>query len=288
MSRARIGIIGGTGLYDMPGFDDVREERVTTPYGEPSDAFRVGHLASAEVVFLARHGRGHRLNPTEIPYRANVYGMKALGVGWIVSVSAVGSLRDDVAPGHVVVVDQFIDRTWQRPSTFFHDGIVAHASFADPVCPTLRALLVEAAREAGGTVHDGGTYVCMEGPAFSTRAESLLHRSWGATVIGMTNLPEAKLAREAGISYATLAMVTDFDCWHPSEIAVSVEQILSVLRANANLAQSTIRAVVPRIRDFAGPPPQADAMRTSVLTPREAIPPHRLEVLDLLLAPTEP
>jgi len=288
MSRARIGIIGGTGLYDMPGFEGVREERVATPYGEPSDAFRVGRLGGAEVVFLARHGRGHRYSPTEIPYRANVYGMKRLGVGWLASVSAVGSLREDVAPGHVVVVDQFIDRTRQRASTFFNDGIVAHASFADPVCPALRRMLVEAAREAGGTVHDGGTYVCMEGPAFSTRAESLLHRSWGATVIGMTNIPEAKLAREAGISYATLAMVTDFDCWHPSETTVSVEQIVAVLHANANLAQTTVRAVVPRILAFDGPPPQSDAMRTAILTPLDAIPPHRREALDVLLAPTEP
>jgi 5'-methylthioadenosine phosphorylase len=240
------------------------------------------------VVFLARHGRGHRFNPTEVPYRANVYGMKALGVGWIVSVSAVGSLRDEVTPGHVVVVDQFIDRTHQRVSTFFDDGVVAHASFAEPVCPALRRMLVDAVREAGGAVHDGGTYVCMEGPAFSTRAESLLHRSWGATVIGMTNVPESKLAREAGISYATLAMVTDYDCWHPSESSVSVAQILAVLKANANLAQATIRAVVPRILAFEGPPPQADAMHGAILTPREAIPPHRRETVDLLLAPTEP
>ncbi|MBN1336141.1 MAG: S-methyl-5'-thioadenosine phosphorylase [Deltaproteobacteria bacterium] len=288
MSRARIGIIGGTGLYDMPGVEDVREERVSTPYGEPSDAFRIGRLGGVEVVFLARHGRGHRFSPTEIPYRANVFGFKRLGVGWIVSVSAVGSLREDVARGHIVAVDQFIDRTWQRASTFFDEGMVGHASFADPVCPILRTLLVEAAREAGGVVHDGGTYVCMEGPAFSTRAESLLHRSWGATVIGMTNLPEAKLAREAGISYATLAMVTDYDCWHPAESAVSVEQILAVLQANADLAQATVRAVVPRILAFDGPPPQSDAMRTAVLTPREAIPPHRREALDVLLAPTEP
>lgn len=258
----RIGVIGGSGLYEADGLEGVREERLETPFGAPSDAYTLGRVVGhdAELVFLPRHGRGHRLLPGEVPYAANVWGMKKLGVDWIISVSAVGSLRADVVPGHVVVIDQFIDRTKARRSTFFGDGAVGHVAFGDPVCGHLRGFLLDAAREAGAVVHDGGTYVCMEGPAFSTRAESELYRSWGAAVVGMTNLPEAKLAREAGISYATLAMATDYDCWHPGHDDVTVESVMAVVRANVALGRRILRAAVPRIAAFAGPPPFAGAL----------------------------
>ncbi len=278
----RIGVIGGSGLYEMEGLSDIREERLDTPFGAPSDAYILGRLPEqpdVELVFLPRHGRGHRFTPTEVNYRANVFGMKTLGVDWIISVSAVGSLREDIAPGHVVVVDQFIDRTRSRPQTFFGEGIVAHVAFGDPVCPVLRGMLVEAARRAGARFHDGGTYVCMEGPAFSTRAESNLYRSWGASVIGMTNLPEAKLAREAGISYATLAMATDYDCWHDGHDDVTVDQVIAVLRANVALAQRIIREAVPLVAAHEGPAPQAGALANAVLTSPDAIPADRRALL---------
>ncbi len=279
----RIGIIGGSGLYEMDGLTDVREERVKTPFGEPSDAFIVGRLGDAELVFLPRHGRGHRLNPTEVPYRANIYGMKALDVGWIVSVSAVGSLREEIVPGHVVIVDQFIDRTRSRKSTFFEEGIVAHVAFGDPVCTTLHDYLVAAANEAGATVHESGTYVVMEGPAFSTRAESEMYRSWGAHVIGMTNLPEAKLAREAEISYATLALATDYDCWHPHHDDVTVNSVVAVINANVALARRVVKAVVPRIVAHEGPAPMSGALQHAIMTAPHAIPAARREALDLLV-----
>lgn len=285
MARWRIGVIGGTGLYGMSGVEDVVEEHVSTPFGAPSDALVVGRVGDAEVVFLSRHGRGHRYTPTEVPYRANVYAMKKLGVGWIVSISAVGSLREDIHPGHVVLVDQFIDRTRQRQGTFFTGGIVGHAPFGDPVCGTLRGYLGEAARRAGAVVHDGGTYVCMEGPAFSTRAESHLYRSWNGSVVGMTNLPEAKLAREAGISYATLAMATDFDCWYEGHDSVTAEQVVRVVQENAALARAIVMNVIPLVQAHDGPPPQAGAMSTAVLTAPEAIPADRREILEVLLGP---
>ncbi len=249
MSIVRIGIIGGSGLYEADGLVDVRTESVATPYGTPSDSVTIGRVAGqpAELVFLPRHGRGHRLLPSEVNYRANIWALKKLGVSWVVSVSAVGSLQEEVVPGHVVVVDQFIDRTKARASTFFGDGAVGHIAFGDPVCGQLRQVLLDTARAEGATVHDGGTYVCMEGPAFSTRAESNLYRSWGAKVIGMTNLPEAKLAREAGMSYATLAMATDYDCWHEGHDDVTVEQVIAVLQANVALARRIVRAAVPGI-----------------------------------------
>jgi len=235
------------------------------------------------LVFLPRHGRNHQFNPSEVNYRANIFGMKALGVSWIISVSAVGSLEEPVVPGHVVVIDQFIDRTKNRAATFFENGMVAHIAFGDPVCLTLREYLLKAAHEAEATVHDGGTYVCMEGPAFSTRAESNLYRSWGARVIGMTNLPEAKLAREASISYATLAMATDYDCWHEGHDDVTVDQVIAVLKANVELAKRIVAAAVPLIAAHEGPAPHHDALKGALLTPKDAIDPDRRKALAPLI-----
>ena len=240
MSEIRIGVIGGSGLYDMAGLDVVEERRLETPFGDPSDAFLIGRMDGQSIAFLPRHGRGHRLLPSELNYRANIFGMKMLGVEQIVSVSAVGSMKLEYPPGDVVVPDQFFDRTRHRADTFFGDGLVAHVSLADPVCADLSAQLVACAGECGARVHAGGTYLCMEGPQFSTRAESEIYRGWGVDVIGMTNLQEAKLAREAEICYASLSMVTDYDCWHEAEEAVTVDAVLTVLRANASLAQSIL------------------------------------------------
>jgi 5'-methylthioadenosine phosphorylase len=269
--RAAFGLIGGSGLYELAGIADAREVSVSTPFGAPSDAVIVGRVADRSVAFLARHGRHHRLLPGEINYRANVYAMKSLGVSRILSASAVGSMKEAIHPRDVVVPDQFIDRTQQRIATFFGGGVAAHVAFADPVCPEMRKVLVAAATEAGATAHDGGTYVCMEGPAFSTRAESKLYRSWGVDVIGMTNLTEAKLAREAEICYATLALVTDYDCWHEDEDDVSVASVLANLRANAALAAATLRCAVlalPSQRTFCG---CGDALATAIITPVDAI-----------------
>jgi 5'-methylthioadenosine phosphorylase len=269
--RAEVGIIGGTGLYQMEGFEDVREIAVETPFGPPSDSLVVGVLEGRRVAFLPRHGRGHRILPHELNFRANVFAMKALGVEWILSVSAVGSLKERYAPLHMVVPDQFIDRTLQRRSTFFGRGLVAHIAFAHPVCRNLSAVMAEACADAGATHHVGGTYVCMEGPQFSTLAESQLYRSWGADLIGMTNLQEAKLAREAEMCYATLAMVTDYDCWHPDHEAVTAEQILSVLGKNAETARKVLRAAVRRL-----PSPRdcecASALRYALITPPDLVP----------------
>ncbi|HEX2253451.1 MAG TPA: S-methyl-5'-thioadenosine phosphorylase [Thermoanaerobaculia bacterium] len=284
MSDIQIGILGGSGLYQMEGFTADEERRLETPFGAPSDAYVLGELAGQRVAFLPRHGRGHRLLPSEVPYRANVFGFKQLGVERLISVSAVGSLQAEYAPGHVVVPDQFFDRTRHRADTFFGDGLVAHVSLADPVCPHLAAVLSEAAAAAGATVHRGGTYLCMEGPQFSTRAESNVYRSWGMDVIGMTNLPEAKLAREAEICYATLAMVTDYDCWHDTEEAVSVEAVLAVLRANVELGQ---RIVGRAVADLATPPaPGAaagcacgEALGFALITDRAAVPAATIERL---------
>lgn len=267
----RIGVIGGSGLYEMDGLENVREEHVTTPWGDPSDNLIIGSFGGVELVFLPRHGRGHRFNPSEVNYRANIFALKQAGVEWVISVSAVGSLRADVAPGDIVIIDQFIDKTFKRQSTFFEKGIVAHVGFGDPVCPTLRGFLLQAARDAGARIHDGGTYVCMEGPAFSTRAESNLHRSWGASVIGMTNMPEAKLAREAEMSYATLAMATDYDCWHPDHDAVTVDQVVAVLQGNAALAKQVIRNVVPQIVTYNQPSPQSSSLATAIMTSPGAV-----------------
>jgi 5'-methylthioadenosine phosphorylase len=269
--RAVIGIIGGTGLYEMDGFTDVREVPVETPFGAPSDSLMVGVLEGRRVAFLPRHGRGHRILPHELNFRANVFAMKALGVEWILSVSAVGSLKERYAPLHVLVPDQFIDRTLQRPSTFFGRGLVAHVAFAHPFCRDLSKVMVEACADAGAVHHVGGTYVCMEGPAFSTRAESELYRSWGADVIGMTNLQEAKLAREAEICYSTLAMVTDYDCWHPEHDAVTADQIMKVLGRNAETAKAVLRAAVKRLPVSRGCE-CATALEHALITPADLVP----------------
>jgi len=242
--QATIGVIGGSGLYAMEGVTDVREVIVETPFGAPSDAVMLGDVDGVPVAFLPRHGRGHRVAPHEINYRANIWALKSLGVKWLFSVSAVGSLREEVIPGHFVVVDQFIDRTRNRASTFMEDGIVGHVSMADPVCASLRNVLLGACREVGVTHHDGGAYVCIEGPAFSTRAESHVFRGFGANVVGMTNLPEARLAREAEIAYATLAMATDYDCWHPDHDHVTADAVVAVIHANVGNAQRVLRRAV--------------------------------------------
>jgi 5'-methylthioadenosine phosphorylase len=266
-----LGVIGGSGLYDMPGLTDVDRVTLSTPFGEPSDEFVRGRLGEVQLVFLPRHGRGHRWLPTEINYRANLFGMKQLGVEWLVSVAAVGSLRREIAPGHLVVPDQFIDRTVARPSTFFGGGIVAHVSMADPVCPALSKLTLDAARAAGGTVHAGGTYVCMEGPQFSTRAESELYRSWGAHLIGMTNWQEAKLAREAEICFTTLAIVSDYDCWNTEARDVTIDDILRLLAENADLARRCVARVAQALPDHRSCACAA-ALKDAIITDRDCIP----------------
>jgi 5'-methylthioadenosine phosphorylase len=282
LQQAEIGIIGGSGLYSMPGLTGVHEERVDTPFGNPSDAFVLGELEGRRVAFLARHGRGHRILPSEINFRANIYALKKLGVERIISMSAVGSLKEEHRPGEFVVIDQFIDRTFHRDSTFFGDGIVGHVAFGDPVCATVAGVIAAACKAEGVTAKSGGTYVCMEGPQFSTRAESNLYRSWGADVIGMTNLQEAKLAREAEICYATAAMVTDYDCWHEGHDDVTVEQIVAVLNQNAANACKVIKAAVaalPKERTCAC----QSALQYALLTSRDAIPASTREKLDLLI-----
>ncbi|GER83051.1 MAG: S-methyl-5'-thioadenosine phosphorylase [Thermogemmatispora sp.] len=248
MPQATIGVIGGSGLYRMEGMTDLEEVAVETPFGAPSDVITIGKLEGVPVAFLPRHGRGHRLSPTEIPVRANIWALKSLGVQWVISVSAVGSLREHIAPRDLVVPNQLFDRTKSRVNSFFEGGLVVHCTFAEPFCPTLSRLLLETARELGDVrVHEGGTYVCIEGPLFSTKAESLAYRSWGMDIIGMTALPEAKLAREAELCYATLACVTDYDCWHESEESVSVELVVQNLNANVTNAQRILRRLVSKI-----------------------------------------
>jgi len=265
-----IGIIGGSGLYEMEGLTHLREERVPTPFGDPSDAYILGRLEGRPVAFLARHGRGHRLLPSELNFRANIYGFKTLGVQWIISASAVGSMREAIRPADIVVPDQFFDRTKARASTFFGDGLVAHVSFADPVCPQLSDQLSRAGREAGATVHRGGTYLCIEGPQFSTRAESRIYRGWGVDVIGMTNLQEAKLSREAEICYATMALVTDYDVWHETEGDVSVEKVVAILHKNVATAKAIIRRVLPVIQGDRSCV-CAHALKDAIITAPEAI-----------------
>ncbi len=277
MADKVIGIIGGSGIYDLDGLSSVEEVKVDTPFGEPSDRFVTGHLGDARLVFLARHGRGHRILPHEINYRANIYGMKSLGVEWLISLSAVGSMQEAIRPGDLVIVDQLFDRTNGRASTFFGEGIAAHVSFGDPISHALSGVLFEAASEVvtegGGDerVHQGGTYIVMNGPQFSTRAESRIYRQWGVDVIGMTNMPEAKLAREAEISYATVALSTDYDCWHESEEDVSVEAVIAIVQKNAALARKVVaRAVqkIPAKRDC----PAASALQSAIMTDPDAIP----------------
>jgi 5'-methylthioadenosine phosphorylase len=271
MSKQIIGVIGGSGLYQMAGLQGVRQVEIKTPFGKPSDKLVRGRIGAVELVFLPRHGIGHRWLPTEVNFRANIFAMKKLGVERIISVSAVGSLSAEIAPGHLVVPDQFIDRTSQRPSTFFGRGIVAHVSLADPFCPDLSRVLSAAASAVGATVHNRGTYICIEGPQFSTRAESRLYRSWGAHVIGMTNLQEAKLAREAEICFGTLALATDYDCWNENAGAVEIEQVLAVLRQNVELAQKTIcRAVASLGQSRACH--CAAALKDAIITEKSRIP----------------
>ena len=268
--RAEIAVIGGSGLYEMEGLEHVRAMRVSTPFGQPSDAVMLGTVSGRPVAFLSRHGRDHCINPSMINYRANVYALKSLGVTRIFSVSAVGSMRERIHPGHLVIPDQFIDLTTKRLSTFFDQGLVAHVAFAEPVCQVLASQLGEAARSIGAAFHVGGTYLCIEGPQFSTKAESLLYRQRGANIIGMTNATEAKLAREAEICYATLALVTDYDCWHESEESVSVEAILSVMHENVAQAKKLLRHAVQRTE---GPRTCscATALRQAVVTAPKAM-----------------
>lgn len=270
MAELVIGIVGGSGLYQMEGLTDIREERVTTPFGDPSDAYILGRLDGRPVVFLARHGRGHRLLPSELNYRANIYGFKALGAQWIISASAVGSMREEIHPLDIVLPDQFFDRTRGRVSTFFGDGLVAHVSFADPVCPHLTELIYGAGTAAGARMHKGGTYLCMEGPQFSTRAESRIYRSWGVDVIGMTNLQEAKLSREAELCYATMALVTDYDVWHEEEGDVTVEKVVAILHQNVATAKAIIKGVVPIIRPER-PCGCSQALKDAIITAPDAI-----------------
>jgi 5'-methylthioadenosine phosphorylase len=277
-----LGVIGGSGLYEIEGLVDVEEVRVETPYGPPSDAIVRGRLGETTLLFLPRHGRGHRAAPHEIPFRANVCAMKKLGATHLVSISAVGSMKEAIAPGDFVIVDQLIDLTKRRVSTFFEDGIVGHVGFADPVCATLSGALAKAAGHAGARVHEGGTYVCIEGPQFSTRAESLLYRSWGVSVIGMTALPEAKLAREAELPYALLALATDYDCWHESEEDVSVGAVLAVMGKNVAKARAAVAELTRTLPDCALSP-ATRALASAVMTSRDRIPPEALARLEWLV-----
>ena len=282
MAEAEIGIIGGSGLYSMPGLTDTHELKQQTPWGEPSDAYVVGTLEGRKVAFLARHGRGHRILPTELNFRANIWGFKKLGVKRIISLSAVGSLKEEHKPLDFVVPEQFFDRTKCRASTFFGDGVVAHVAFADPVCPEMASVVTGACREAQVTVKHGGTYLCMEGPQFSTKAESHLYRSWGMDVIGMTNLQEAKLSREAEICYVTVAMVTDYDCWHPTHDSVTVDQIVAVLLKNAENACKVVRqavAAMPKHRACKC----GSALANAIITDRDKIPAATRQKLGLIL-----
>lgn len=286
MTQATIGIIGGSGLYQMAALTDVEAVQLETPFGSPSDALMVGTLEGARVAFLARHGRHHTLLPSEIPYRANIYAMKQLGVQYLLSASAVGSLREAVKPLDMVVPDQLIDRTKNRISTFFGEGIVAHITFGEPICPRLAGVLADAVASLDlpdVTLHRQGTYLCMEGPAFSTKAESRLYRSWGADIIGMTNLPEAKLAREAEMAYATLALVTDYDCWHPDHDSVTVDMVLANLRRNATNAQKVVQETVRRLHLDPPPSDAHKALQHAILTPLDRVPDATKAKLNLLL-----
>jgi 5'-methylthioadenosine phosphorylase len=277
-----LGIIGGSGLYEMEGIEDLRWVRVRTPFGDPSDAYGVGRLGDRRVIFLPRHGRGHRFTPTEINYRANIYGLKALGARWVISVSAVGSMKEEIHPLDLVIPDQFYDHTKRRVSSFFGEGIVGHVGMAEPVCPALGDLLEAGSREAGGRVHRGGTYICIEGPQFSTKGESQIYRRWGVSVIGMTNMPEAKLAREAELCYATLALATDYDVWHESHAAVTVEAVVANLLKNVATAKVVLRRVIPRVGKTCAAG-CGDGLASAVITDPKAFPPRTRKRLGLLL-----
>lgn len=286
MQQPVIGVIGGSGLYEIEGLTDVEEVVVETPFGAPSDAFITGSLAGAKMVFLPRHGRGHRYLPSEVNYRANIYGMKKLGVEQIISVSAVGSMKEEIVPGHIVIPDQFFDRTQgKRASTFFGNGVVGHVQFADPICGELADILAESATQVGATVHKGGTYICIEGPNFSTRAESNIFRSWGVDIIGMTNMPESRLAREAEICYGTVALATDYDCWHEGHDDVSVEAVIAIIQQNVATARKIIKTAVEQIvaqrseRSCAC----ASALQFAIMTDKSLIPDETKNALDPII-----
>lgn len=282
MEPIKIGVIGGSGLYAMNELKNVEEVNVSTPFGDPSDAYITGTLEGKRIAFLARHGRGHKILPSEINYRANIYGFKKLGVDHLISVSAVGSMKEELRPGDIVIPDQFFDNTKRRVGTFFGNGIVGHVGFANPVCANLAPILESASREREVRTHNGGTYICIEGPLFSTKAESRIYRQWGVDIIGMTNMPEAKLAREAEICYATMALVTDYDCWHESEEIVTIEAIIACLMKNVENARHILRAAVqklPYLRDCEC----ASALANGVITHREAVPEGTLDDLRLLI-----
>jgi 5'-methylthioadenosine phosphorylase len=279
MSHNVLGVIGGSGFYQMKGLDKVELMELETPFGRPSDPFYQGRIGDVEVVFLSRHGRGHRILPSEINFRANVFGMKQLGVTHLVSVSTAGSLKEEIHPGELVVPNQFIDRTFKRPETFFGDGLVVHVSLADPVCANLASDLAAAARAGGTVIHDSGTYLCMEGPQFSTRAESNLYRSFGASVISMTAMQEARLAREAEMCYAALVLVTDYDCWHESVAAVDIGEILRVMNLNVDKAQSAVSALAHTLGDRPRTCGCKDALKNTIVTDRAAIPQRLIDDL---------
>ncbi len=282
MTEARIGVIGGTGLYDIEGMTDIKEVKVDTPFGKPSDSITVGTLGAVSLAFLPRHGRGHRLSPTEVPYRANIFALKSLGVEWVIAINSAGSFKEELCPGSLVIPDQIIDRTTSRVNTFFGEGLAVHVPFADPFCPVLSDVLYQASRETGATVHKGGTFICMEGPLFSTRAESCLYQSWGASIVGMTVLPEAKLAREAEICYASVVCISDYDCWYERYDSVTVEMIISVVRQNVDTSKNIIRSasqLIPPRRDCAC----KDALGTAIVTAPEYIPAEKKKDLELLI-----
>ncbi len=282
-SKATIGIIGGSGRYNIPGLTGTTEQRVSTPFGDPSESLVLGTLEGRRVAFLARHGKGHRILPSELNFRANIYALKSLGVEFILSVSAVGSLKEEHKPTDFVIPDQFIDRTFARNATFFGDGIVGHVAFGDPICAVAADAFAQGCKQAGVTGKLGGTYVCMEGPQFSTRAESNLYRSWGADVIGMTNLQEAKLAREAEISYATLAMVTDYDCWREGHDAVTVEEVMRVMHSNSNNAQEVLKGAIRALPETNKGTPAASALKYAIMTDQASIPAATREKLAIFL-----
>jgi len=280
--QGKIGIIGGSGLYEMDDLKNVKEIKVDTPFGPPSDAYISGELDGKELIFLPRHGRGHRILPHELNFRANIYGMKKLGVEWIISVSAVGSMREEIEPGHIVIPDQFFDRTRMRPSTFFGNGIAAHIQFADPLCEVLRKILYDSAVDAGAVVHKGGTYICIEGPQFSTRGESLIYRHWGVDIIGMTNIPEARLAREAEICYSTIALATDYDCWHTSEEDVTIDAVLEIIKNNVQMAQNIIKNAIKLVGGKRNCE-CSSALQNAIITDKSLISEEQKKKLELII-----
>ena len=281
MVEKLLGVIGGSGLYQMKGLEVIEKVTVDTPFGSPSDSIIIGKLAGVKLAFLPRHGVGHVIPPSEINFRANIFAMKKIGVERIISVSAVGGMKENMPPGHFVVPHQFIDRTYKRISTFFAEGMVGHVSMADPVCLSTAGTLFNAAQKAGANVHEGGTYICIEGPQFSSRAESLLYRQWGVDIIGMTNVTEAKLAREAGICYSTLALVTDFDCWHIDEEPVTLEAVLEIMHKNVEQAQKVIKELIPMLGSIE-PCSCCDAAKFAVVTAPEKIPQKLKDELSIL------